>query len=184
MVYNLRHKGKNIKELEKMLHNYNEELQKLSHVNNKALDQYQNFFKQRKELEEREAELDAGDEKIKELIKVLDQRNDESTERTFKASFAGELLCSVLPWPSPISGPEPCLNRSLTSTSRHILEHQFELVFKEVFEKSKAESPNFKSNLILFLADNDPSTNLSWCPDESLTTLYFTLALSQPDPIW
>ncbi|CAN1827692.1 Thioredoxin-like protein Clot [Linum perenne] len=37
--------------------------------------------------------------------------------------------------------------------------------FNEVFEKFKAESSNFKSNLVLFLADNDPSTNLSWCPD-------------------
>ncbi|XP_023755562.1 thioredoxin-like protein Clot [Lactuca sativa] len=37
--------------------------------------------------------------------------------------------------------------------------------FNTVFEKFKSEAPNNKSNLILFLADIEPSTNLSWCPD-------------------
>ncbi|KAL3815042.1 hypothetical protein ACJIZ3_016310 [Penstemon smallii] len=34
-----------------------------------------------------------------------------------------------------------------------------------VFENFKTEAANNKANLILFLADKDPSTNLSWCPD-------------------
>ncbi|PKI73324.1 hypothetical protein CRG98_006262 [Punica granatum] len=67
-----------------MLHRCNEQLQQFSHVNKKALDQYVNFTEQREELQKRQAELDAGDEKIKELISVLDQRKDESIERTFK----------------------------------------------------------------------------------------------------
>ncbi|GKE15177.1 thioredoxin-like protein Clot [Tanacetum coccineum] len=37
--------------------------------------------------------------------------------------------------------------------------------FNTVFEKFKSEAANNKANLILFLADNDPSTNRSWCPD-------------------
>ncbi|MCD9560066.1 hypothetical protein HAX54_018499 [Datura stramonium] len=37
--------------------------------------------------------------------------------------------------------------------------------FNGVFEKFRAESPKNKANFILFLADIDPSTNLSWCPD-------------------
>ncbi|ESQ50590.1 hypothetical protein EUTSA_v10023124mg [Eutrema salsugineum] len=78
------YKRKNIKELQKMLHRCSEELQQFSHVNKKALDQYVNFTEQREELKEKQAELDAGDEKIKELISVLDQRKDESIERTFK----------------------------------------------------------------------------------------------------
>ncbi|MCL7032680.1 hypothetical protein MKW94_027468 [Papaver nudicaule] len=77
-------KRKNIKELHKMLHKCNEELQQFSHVNKKALDQYVNFTEQREELQQRQAELDAGDDKIKELIQVLDQRKEESIERTFK----------------------------------------------------------------------------------------------------
>ncbi|KAA8543963.1 hypothetical protein F0562_021860 [Nyssa sinensis] len=78
------HKRKSVKELYKMLHKCNEQLQHFSHVNKKALDQYVNFTEQREELQKRQAELDAGDEKIRELISVLDQRKDESIERTFK----------------------------------------------------------------------------------------------------
>lgn len=78
------HKRKSVKELYKMLHKCNEQLQQFSHVNKKALDQYQNFTDQREELQKRQEELNAGDEKIKELISVLDQRKDESIERTFK----------------------------------------------------------------------------------------------------
>ncbi|CAK9176576.1 unnamed protein product [Ilex paraguariensis] len=78
------YKRRSIKELYKMLHKCNEQLQQFSHVNKKALDQYVNFTEQREELQRRQAELDAGDEKIKELISVLDQRKDESIERTFK----------------------------------------------------------------------------------------------------
>nr|XP_043610555.1 thioredoxin-like protein Clot [Erigeron canadensis] len=37
--------------------------------------------------------------------------------------------------------------------------------FNSVFEKFKNEAGNNKSNLILFLADNEPLTNRSWCPD-------------------
>ncbi|GFP97186.1 structural maintenance of chromosomes protein 3 [Phtheirospermum japonicum] len=79
-----KYKRKSIKELYKQLHKCNEQLQQFSHVNKKALDQYVNFTEQREELQRRQAELDAGDEKIKELISVLDMRKDESIERTFK----------------------------------------------------------------------------------------------------
>ncbi|KAF8109805.1 hypothetical protein N665_0091s0034 [Sinapis alba] len=78
------YKQKYIKELQKMLHRCSEQLQQFSHVNKKALDQYVNFTEQREELQKRKAELDAGDEKIKELITVLDQQKDESIERTYK----------------------------------------------------------------------------------------------------
>lgn len=78
------YKKKSLKELQKLLHKCNDQLQKFSHVNKKALDQYMNFMEQREQLQKRRAELDAGDEKIKELISVLDQRKDESIERTFK----------------------------------------------------------------------------------------------------
>ncbi|CAN4099064.1 unnamed protein product [Withania somnifera] len=83
-IRELGYKRRNVKELYKMLHKCNEQLQQFSHVNKKALDQYVNFTEQREELQRRQAELDAGDEKIKELISVLDMRKDESIERTFK----------------------------------------------------------------------------------------------------
>ncbi|KNA18220.1 hypothetical protein SOVF_072530 [Spinacia oleracea] len=37
--------------------------------------------------------------------------------------------------------------------------------FNDVFRKFREEAANNKANLILFLADNEPSTSLSWCPD-------------------
>ncbi|XP_014500437.1 thioredoxin-like protein Clot [Vigna radiata var. radiata] len=37
--------------------------------------------------------------------------------------------------------------------------------FDGVFEKFRSESAENKANLILFLADKDPATSLSWCPD-------------------
>ncbi|XP_057496111.1 thioredoxin-like protein Clot [Actinidia eriantha] len=37
--------------------------------------------------------------------------------------------------------------------------------FDSVLEKFRSEAANNKANLILFLADKDPSTSLSWCPD-------------------
>ncbi|KAL3732731.1 thioredoxin-like protein Clot [Eucalyptus grandis] len=37
--------------------------------------------------------------------------------------------------------------------------------FDAVFDKFRSEAPNHNANLILFLADKDPSTSLSWCPD-------------------
>ncbi|KAL4297630.1 hypothetical protein GQ457_12G024700 [Hibiscus cannabinus] len=37
--------------------------------------------------------------------------------------------------------------------------------FGSIFEKFKSDAPNNKANFILFLADKDPSTSLSWCPD-------------------
>ncbi|MFS7906127.1 hypothetical protein Hanom_Chr01g00055651 [Helianthus anomalus] len=43
--------------------------------------------------------------------------------------------------------------------------------FNAVFEKFKSEAPNNKNNLILFLADNEPSTNRSWCPGNTISLL-------------
>nr|CAB3471148.1 unnamed protein product [Digitaria exilis] len=77
-------KRNNKKQLQKMLYDCNKQLKKFSHVNQKALDQYVNFSEQREQLQRRRAELDNGDQKIKELMSVLDQKKDESIERTFK----------------------------------------------------------------------------------------------------
>ncbi|KAK4796658.1 hypothetical protein SAY86_028984 [Trapa natans] len=37
--------------------------------------------------------------------------------------------------------------------------------FDVAFEKFILDVPKHRANLILFLADKDPSTSLSWCPD-------------------
>ncbi|KAI3488829.1 hypothetical protein L1887_47028 [Cichorium endivia] len=68
----------------KALHKVNEALKKFSHVNKKAVEQYNSFTKQRDQLLERRAELEQSADSIQELIDVLDQRKDEAIERTFK----------------------------------------------------------------------------------------------------
>ncbi|CAJ1958422.1 unnamed protein product [Sphenostylis stenocarpa] len=37
--------------------------------------------------------------------------------------------------------------------------------FDGVFEKFRSEAAGNKANLVLFLADKDAATSLSWCPD-------------------
>lgn len=56
----------------------------LSHVNKKALDQFISFSEQKDKLEQRKEELDRADEKIKELMSVLEQRKCDAIHFTFK----------------------------------------------------------------------------------------------------
>ncbi|GLH09602.1 hypothetical protein R5R35_002746 [Gryllus longicercus] len=72
------------KSLFKELEKANGHLKKYSHVNKKALDQFMSFSEQKDKLVKRKEELDRGDEKIKELMNVLEQRKYEAIEFTFK----------------------------------------------------------------------------------------------------
>lgn len=54
----------------KKLHKVNEGLDKYSHVNKKAFEQYGNFTKQREQLQDRKAELDASAKVVREVIIV------------------------------------------------------------------------------------------------------------------
>jgi len=58
-----------------------------SHVNKKALDQFMSFSDQKERLVKRKEELDRGDEKIKELMSVLEQRKCEAIQFTFKQVY-------------------------------------------------------------------------------------------------
>lgn len=59
-------------------------LEKFSHVNKKALEQYLNFTKQRDGLVDRRKELTNSEKSILELINVLETRKDEAIQRTFE----------------------------------------------------------------------------------------------------
>ncbi|KAF7721275.1 Structural maintenance of chromosomes protein 3 [Apophysomyces ossiformis] len=72
-----------IEKLLKRLHRVNEKLQKLCHVNRKAFEQYEQFTKRRDQLLARRQELDTAANAISTLIDSLDQRKDETIERTF-----------------------------------------------------------------------------------------------------
>ncbi|CCH46336.1 Structural maintenance of chromosomes protein [Wickerhamomyces ciferrii] len=65
-------------------------LEKFSHVNKKALEQYLSFTKQRDGLVDRRKELTKSESSIDDLINVLETRKDEAIQRTFQqvsASF-------------------------------------------------------------------------------------------------
>ena len=81
------------------LHKINEALKKYSHINKKAVEQYNSFTKQRDTLVKRREELDASQKSIEELIQVLDQRKDEAIERTFKqvSKYFAEIFEILVP---------------------------------------------------------------------------------------
>ncbi|KAJ8921587.1 hypothetical protein NQ315_010492 [Exocentrus adspersus] len=83
------------KELEKT----NNQLKKFSHVNKKALDQFMSFSDQKEKLQKRKEELDRGDEKIKELIQMLEQRKMEAIQFTFKqvSKYFSEVFKKLVP---------------------------------------------------------------------------------------
>ncbi|KJE90720.1 cohesin complex subunit [Capsaspora owczarzaki ATCC 30864] len=73
-----------LQRLYELLNKCNENLQKFSHVNKKAVDQYMNFSSQRQMLLERKQDLDKGDQAIKELLESLDHRKDAAIQLTFQ----------------------------------------------------------------------------------------------------
>lgn len=68
-------------------------------MNKKAIEQYNNFTKQREELVARQEELDNSHTAIEELIESLDQRKDEAIERTFKqvSNYFNEIFEKLVP---------------------------------------------------------------------------------------
>ncbi|KAJ1919697.1 Structural maintenance of chromosomes protein 3 [Mycoemilia scoparia] len=91
--------NKSSQKLLKKLHKANSSLQKYSHVNKKAFEQYANFTDQRDELLKRKGELDDSARSIQQLIDVLDQQKDETIERTFKqvAKYFSEVFEKLVP---------------------------------------------------------------------------------------
>lgn len=94
-----RYRGQSRQELTRAAARTFERLKKYSHVNRKAMDQYVSFTEQREQLAARKEELDKGEESIRELIEVLDQRKDEAIERTFKgvAKHFAEVFHELVP---------------------------------------------------------------------------------------
>ncbi|KAI9005213.1 putative chromosome segregation protein SudA [Gaertneriomyces semiglobifer] len=66
------------------LHHINTTLSSLPPVNKKALEQYQQFTREKEKLEERREEQEKAGEAIMELVRSLDMRKDEVIERTFR----------------------------------------------------------------------------------------------------
>lgn len=79
-----RHIASSAENIMKALHKINSALKKYSNVNKRAVEQYENFTRQRDQLLSRQQDLETSSESIEELIETLDMRKDEAIERTFK----------------------------------------------------------------------------------------------------
>ena len=88
-----------LKNLYKKLEQCNRELQKYSHVNKKALDQYLDFSDKKEKLLQRKEDQDAGHKSILDLMVALEQRKYEAIQITFRqmALFFSEVFKKLVP---------------------------------------------------------------------------------------
>ena len=88
-----------LKQLYKKQQQCTQELQKYSHVNKKALEQYMDFSEKKEKLLERKADLDAGHKSILELMAALEQRKYEAIQVTFRqvTKFFSEVFKKLVP---------------------------------------------------------------------------------------
>lgn len=88
-----------LKNLYKKLEQCNRELQKYSHVNKKALDQYLDFSEKKEKLLQRKEDQDAGHKSILDLMTALEQRKYEAIQITFRqmACFFSEVFKKLVP---------------------------------------------------------------------------------------
>jgi structural maintenance of chromosome 3 (chondroitin sulfate proteoglycan 6) len=75
---------KDVEELRTELHKTKEKLKEFGVVNKKALDQYQQFTRQKAEFLTKKDDLDKGHVAINKLVADLDKKKDEAIYRTFK----------------------------------------------------------------------------------------------------
>ncbi|XRA96449.1 structural maintenance of chromosomes protein [Pycnococcus provasolii] len=80
-----KYRGKSVKELHELLKEVlDKQKKRFNKVNQKALEQFTTFTKQHEDLTKRQAKIEAGNKKIRELITTLDQMNGEAIERTIE----------------------------------------------------------------------------------------------------
>ncbi|KAK6462230.1 RecF/RecN/SMC [Scheffersomyces coipomensis] len=89
----------NSDELLKQLNKVHEELLKYSHINKKAMEQFNTFNKQRDELVSRREELETSRSSIENLIKNLENQKEEAIKKSFKqvAKSFNEIFEALVP---------------------------------------------------------------------------------------
>ncbi|XP_062515711.1 structural maintenance of chromosomes protein 3-like [Corticium candelabrum] len=88
-----------LRNLVKLLQTTNAGLKKYSHVNQRALDQFQTFSEQQEKLRERCKEMDESLESINELLDTLEHRKYEQVDLTFRqvAKYFEEVFKELVP---------------------------------------------------------------------------------------
>ena len=94
-----KYKDTSMKELYFKMDQCNKDLQKLSHVNKKAMDQYLQFSDHKEKLIQRRDEAARGYKSILEFIQTLDQRKNENMQMTFKqvSKHFNEIFLKIVP---------------------------------------------------------------------------------------
>jgi structural maintenance of chromosome 3 (chondroitin sulfate proteoglycan 6) len=94
-----KYKDTSMKELYFKMDQCNKDLQKLSHVNKKAMDQYLQFSDHKEKLIQRRDEADRAYKSILEFIQTLDQRKNENMQMTFKqvSKHFNEIFLKIVP---------------------------------------------------------------------------------------
>lgn len=95
----MKYNNLSLKQLYKKLETCNKELQKYSHVNKKALDQYLDFSEKKERLLHRKAEQDQSHRSIVDLMTALEQRKYEAIQFTFRqvSSYFSEVFKKLVP---------------------------------------------------------------------------------------
>ncbi|KAJ6216345.1 hypothetical protein RDWZM_007502 [Blomia tropicalis] len=95
----MKYNNLSLKQLYKKLESCNKELQKYSHVNKKALDQYLDFSEKKERLLQRKADQDQAHRSIVDLMTVLEQRKYEAIQFTFRqvSTYFTEVFKKLVP---------------------------------------------------------------------------------------
>ncbi|KAH9406289.1 Structural maintenance of chromosomes protein 3 [Tyrophagus putrescentiae] len=95
----MKYNSMSLKALYKKLEGCNKELQKYSHVNKKALDQYMDFSEKKERLLQRKADQDQAHRSIVDLMTALEQRKYEAIQFTFRqvSSYFSEVFRKLVP---------------------------------------------------------------------------------------
>lgn len=95
----MKYNNMSLKQLYKKLENCNKELQKYSHVNKKALDQYLDFSEKKERLFQRKADQDDAHKSIVDLMTILEQQKYEAIQFTFRqvSTYFSEVFKKLVP---------------------------------------------------------------------------------------
>lgn len=165
-------------EIVKRLQAISESLRKFAHVNKKAVEQYNNFTRERESLLERQEDLEKSQKSIEELITTLDQRKDEAIERSFKQVSKGfaEIFEKLVP-----AGVGRLIMQRRTDTDEDV---EMSDADEDSRHKSQVENYIGVSIRVSFNSKNDEQQRIEQLSggQKSLCALTLIFAIQQSDP--
>ncbi|KAH3679475.1 hypothetical protein WICMUC_000965 [Wickerhamomyces mucosus] len=176
--------NKSSDQLLKKLNKVTKSLEKFSHVNRKALEQYLNFTKQRDGLVERRKELDNSEESIDELISVLISRKEDAIQNTFSqvSKAFSEVFEKLVP---KGIGKLVMQTRSAESQiARDALDEDLDEDEQEALDGEETDNYTGISIQVSFNSKNDEQQKIEQLSggQKSLCAIALILAIQKSDP--